>query len=526
MPGLDRRTLLLAGGAAALAAVTAPALEAQAKSTPAASLRTASGRGRSTLSFPTVDVQADCGAAGDGVTNDSAAFRQAALTLQAAGGGTLVIPAGIYVVGEQVHTSGVTPYYVAQPVFSVHDLDLVDIQGNGAVLRLADGLHYGSFDPNTGAVANPTTQSTLPERACKTGNILEFTQCQNVTINDLEIDGRSDHLVLGGPWGDNGRQLPGSGIWLQKCSEVQIVDVTTHHHPLDGVYIAWAGLTGTDPATPHTLTRVVSEYNGRQGLSWVGGRGLTCTDCSFSHTGRGALSSAPAAGLDIEPQGTVCRDGRFENCHFEDNAGVGMLAAAGDGGYTTFVDCTFWGTTNYSIWCRRPYLAFEGCTVRGSAVHTYGSAVAAEATQFTSCTFADELPSGVPSGSVFRTKYLYDSSNDCPNVSWDGCTFTANQVKTIYVAGSTTAPAALTGCTFVHRTPSFSDGATHQCIIRNSTIEGTRFSEDFPPGTTTAFYISRSGVTVSAGAATVVDGPLVRWGSTSGLTGTIPPGSY
>jgi pectate lyase-like protein len=515
MPGLDRRTLLLAGGAAALAAVTAPALEAQAKPAP--------GQRRGTLSFPTVDVQADCGAAGDGVTNDSAAFRQAALTLQTAGGGTLVIPPGTYVVGEQVHTSGVTPYYVAQPVFSVHDLDPVDIQGNGAVLRLADGLHYGSFNPVTGAV---DTVSTLQDHACKTGNILEFTQCRNVTISDLELDGRSDQLVLGGPWGDNGRQLQGSGIWLQKCSEVQIADVTTHHHPLDGVYIAWAGLTGTDPATPHALTRVVSEYNGRQGLSWVGGRGLTCTDCSFSHTGRGALSSAPAAGVDIEPQGTVCRDGRFENCRFEDNAGVGMLAAAGDGGYTTFVDCTFWGSTNYSIWCRRPYLAFEGCTVRGTAVHTYGSVVAAEATHFTSCTFADELPAGVPSGSVFRTKYLYESSVDCPNVSWDDCTFTANQVRSIYLAGSTTAPAVLTGCTFVHRSPTFSDGATQQCVIRNSTIEGTRFSEDFPAATTTASYISRGAVTVSAGAATVVDGPLVRWGSTSGLTGTIPPGSY
>lgn len=518
MPTIDRRTLLLAGGTAALAAAMAPSAVAHAEPTPRAP-------SRGTLSFPTVDVQADCGAAGDGVTNDSAAFRAAALALQTAGGGTLVIPPGTYVVGEQVHTSGATPYYIPQPVFSVHDLALLDIQGNGATLLLSGGLHYGSFDPNTGAVDNHTLPFTDLNFACKTGNILEFTHCQNVSISELDLDGNSDNLILGGLWGDKGRQLPGSGIWLQQCSDVEIADVSSHHHPLDGIYIAWAGLIDSDPSTPHALTRVISEFNGRQGLSWVGGRGLTCVDCSFNHTGRGALSSAPAAGVDIEAAVAVCRDGRFENCHFEDNVGPGLLADAGNGGYTTFVDCTFWGTTTYSMWCKRPYLAFEGCTIRGSAVHTYGSSVAAEATRFTSCTFADELPPGVPSGSVFRTKYLYDSSNACPNVTFDDCTFTAHQVKSIYLEGAPV-PAALIGCTFVHRTPSFSDGATHQCIIRNTTIEGTRFSEDFPPGTTTAFYISRGAVTVTAGAATVVDGPLVRWGSTSGLTGTIPPGSY
>ncbi|NMC21889.1 MAG: hypothetical protein GYA33_15895, partial [Thermogutta sp.] len=41
--------------------------------------------------YPRVDVRADCGAAGDGITNDTEAFQKAAALIQEAGGGTLVI---------------------------------------------------------------------------------------------------------------------------------------------------------------------------------------------------------------------------------------------------------------------------------------------------------------------------------------------------------------------------------------------------------------------------------------------------
>lgn len=43
----------------------------------------------------------DYGAYGDGIQNDTNAFIAASAALTAAGGGTLLIPAGVYMVGKQ-----------------------------------------------------------------------------------------------------------------------------------------------------------------------------------------------------------------------------------------------------------------------------------------------------------------------------------------------------------------------------------------------------------------------------------------
>ena len=102
-----------------------------------------------------VDVKQDCGARGDGKANDSAAFREAAVRLQKAGGGTLVIPKGTYIVGEQTHDAGQYPYYKMGLIFEVRSLKGLLIEGNGATLRLAPGLRYGSFDKDMGEPFTP-----------------------------------------------------------------------------------------------------------------------------------------------------------------------------------------------------------------------------------------------------------------------------------------------------------------------------------------------------------------------------------
>ena len=96
------------------------------------------------------------------------------------------------------------------------------------------------------------------------------------------------------------------------------------------------------PRTTATLIRVRSEYNGRRGLSWTGGNGLTAIDRQFNHTGRGALSSSPAAGIDIEAEDGVVRNGLFINCEVINNVGPGM-GRIGDSADITFQRCTFIG---------------------------------------------------------------------------------------------------------------------------------------------------------------------------------------
>jgi hypothetical protein len=84
-------------------------------------------------------------------------------------------------------------------------------------------------------------------------------------------------------------------------------------------------------------------------LSWTGGNGLTAIDCQFNHTGRGALSSSPAAGIDIEAEDGVVRNGLFINCEVINNVGPGMGADSGDSADITFQRCTFIGSTKEAL---------------------------------------------------------------------------------------------------------------------------------------------------------------------------------
>ena len=101
----------------------------------------------------------DYGAVGDGVTNDTTAFQQAAEAMNAAGGGKLVIPEGIYIVGRQslAEARGLGYAYQPENILKISDCARpVIIEGYGAVLKAAPGLKLGSFDPVTGDIYDPS----------------------------------------------------------------------------------------------------------------------------------------------------------------------------------------------------------------------------------------------------------------------------------------------------------------------------------------------------------------------------------
>ncbi|SDT19116.1 right-handed parallel beta-helix repeat-containing protein [Jiangella sp. DSM 45060] len=503
---LRRRTVLAAGAALAVA-TQLPKAAASA--------------------YPTFDLKADFGAAGNGSTNDTTAFQQAAAAIQAAGGGTLTIPAGVYVVGRQTHTSGVTPYWVMQPIFALTGVQFLHVKGvAGTVLRLAAGLRYGSFDPATGApLAGITTD---PDYGVEAGRMIEVLDGANLTIEDLELDGNNDQLVLGGEFGDTGRQLKATGIRLLRCTNVQITDVHSHHHGLDGVTIGHGGLTAADPPTPHAITRLRSEYNGRQGLSWTGGRGLTCTDSQFNHTGRGAVRSEPSAGVDIEAEDSVTRDGFFSNCEFVNNAGEGVNITHGDSGYTRFEGCTFWGTTERSVLVTKPGVVFKWSNIHGSCTVGYGSSDASLATVWGDCRFEDRPWTN---GQVFRDGYLVsDAENAGHNARFADCTFVAREVRSIWTSIPSDLPAVrrhFVRCTFDHRHSALADGS-YQTHPWGSRLVACTFTEAMG-STAKRWYIHLKSIVVeddADGTQTVVTGPAVRWGNPAGPVGPIAEGTY
>lgn len=471
--------------------------------------------------LPVVNVREQCGAKGDGMADDTEAFHQAAALIQKAGGGTLVIPKGVYRVGRQRHVPGETPYYQGADIFAVRNLEFLRIVGNKATLKITPGLRFGSFDAQTGQPLAPTPPFYDGKAVAAVGNLVSATGCRNVIIEDLTLDGSSDTLTVGGMWGDTGRQLPGSGLVLYNNGRVRIRGVHSHHHALDGAIIGWTGLKESAAPTPHELRNCVFEFNGRQGLSWVGGRGLTARKCRFAFTGRGKLSSAPGAGVDIEAEESVCRDGLFEECEFWDNAGCGMVADSGNGGYTRFVRCSFWGTTSWTVWSLKPGLVYDNCRFHGSAVHTIGSPNPELATRFKNCRFEDRRPTG--NDRVYRgSGYLMETDGGGENVLFENCTFTAKASRSLWFGGAA-GRGRFANCTFVHRYAKNAPGE-FACVLRNVDLVGCRFREELPRSTGGQTAAILTGKTrVLPGPPTVVSGPQIRWNN---RVGTIPTGEY
>jgi len=252
------------------------------------------------------------GAIGDGKTNDTEAFQQAAKKIQDAGGGTILIPPGIYLVGRQqpAERRGMGYLYRGEDIVALRDCTLpVRIIGPKATMKLVPGLKYGSFDPRDGTPHEPQHMPFLERDYLATiGSMISIERCADVQIAGLELDGNSTSLQLGGQWGDTGWQVPAIGIYASSNGRLGIHDVSLHHHALDGIQIGHPGLTLADVERPHTLYGVSSEHNGLQGLSWVGGNSLTVIRSRFNHNGKGRISSSPGAGIDVEAENSICRN--------------------------------------------------------------------------------------------------------------------------------------------------------------------------------------------------------------------------
>ena len=496
---------------------------------------------------PSLNLKKDFGAKGDGVTNDTVAFQKAAARIQTAGCGELIIPAATYIVGAQTVKTSPTasgPYYKHQPIFQVRDLSYLHIYAYGAKLRLKAGLHFGGFDKATG---QPVDVTGNQDYAAHVGRMIEVSTSNNVIVEGGEYDGNNTKLVLGGQWGDKQRQTYATGLWFDKCLNVLVRDVYTHHHGLDGVTVMHRHARPTK-RLPHRLYRVISEYNGRQGLSWIGGWGLEVYDSKFNHTGRAInvgggrdnglpMYAAPGAGLDIEPNaGTVemSRDGLFKRSEFVNNTGAGMLADVGDGGYTTFDDCTFWGTTGYSVWVKRPGIKFLNSRVYGTGVHVHNGSTdaspvpnAALATYFENTLFEDKPWTD---GKVKRSGSLYNvNAGQGQGVTWKNCTFRNHAVKAINATDDTTRE-VFDSCTFMHDNETLPSGAA-QSTFAGSQLTSVRFRESTAIASGTRnYFIGVSNVRVvtppTGAAATVVDGPRIHWDTPTGRIGTIAPGTY
>lgn len=367
------------------------------------------------------------GARGDGATNDTHAFAAMSAFVNARGGGTIVLRPVTYIVGEQGPGQESGYAFGPKPImlFIGCSQPLV-IRGNGARLRCAPGLRYGTFDPVTGQpTRHPTPYLKGGELSVPYHAMITVRGCTGaVEISDLELDGNLERLRIGGKYGDAGWQLPASGIELvDNSGPERLARIHSHHHPLDGLIIN--GID-RDRRVRSMIDSVRLDHNGRQGCSIVGGRGYDFRSCRFTDTGKSVIASAPGAGVDIEAEaGKSVRDLTFSSCTFSNNFGCGLVADSGPSDGARFDNCTFIGTTSWAAWPNKPRFRFNGCTFVGSIVHAYGDPDPDRACQFRNCTFRDD-PALSPTGEVYGGGNPTRPIADLPgnrNVLFSGCKF-------------------------------------------------------------------------------------------------------
>lgn len=382
----------------------------------------------------------DFGARGDGITNDTDAFAACAAYINARGGGTVVIPPGTYIVGRQVKAGalGKGAAYRPAPILQFRNCSRpVTISGKGATLRFAKGLRMGAFHPVTGAARLTRLPFVDYDYRADPGIMIDASGCASLIVEHVELDGNLAEHVIGGKWSvDEGWQCYAHGIHTVSNDRVTIRAVHAHHFAVDAMMQVDHRLSPNAASRPVTLMDCTFEYNARQGLSWVGGNALSATGCKFNHTGRArnigldrVLSSPPGAGVDLEAEESIVRNGQFIDCEFVNNVGAGVLAASGPVQDVGFSGCRFVGTTAWSAWPDKPGFRFDDCTFLGAVVNPYGDGDASRATQFHQCRFDDD-PAGSPTGQVYGgvnlDRPLVDMSNR-ENVLFDLCTFRATR---------------------------------------------------------------------------------------------------
>lgn len=389
-----------------------------------------------------------------GRRDSTAAFQRASRAINAASGGRLVIPPGRYRIGIQSASRSPDWSFGPAEILTIRNCRTpVEIIGTGATLFATEGLRYGSFDPANGRPFH--RQGPLTDRSYRASPywaiIGVYSNSAPVTIDGVELDGRISDAVLGGGWNDTGIQIGNSGIEAYDNADLTVRNVYSHHNGLDGIQIGYRGLTSDQELSPHRLIDCRFEDNGRQGLSWVGGNSLTVSNCTFLRSGRGPVASNPAAGVDIEPENSICVNARFDGCTFSDNAGVGMLAhLSGRCENHLFTDCRFVGTTSWSAWPAAPISRFEGCTFVGGVTNAHADSDPRRATQFVDCLFTASADQS-PTGRVYAQNYLTVEMDSLRNVRFDHCRFDSGNGQAqglIYANGG-----LFENCEFLQRRP-------------------------------------------------------------------------
>ncbi|WP_288501718.1 hypothetical protein [uncultured Acinetobacter sp.] len=299
------------------------------------------------------------------------ALQQLSTAVKNNNGGHIVLPSGEYLIGHQTLAGSEDKggSWLYSKYLNIDGCtNPVLIEANQTVFKFKDGMRHGAFDPITGEVV--PNGGTIKKYDAGYGRAISITNNENVLITgQLRINGNDANAIVGGTFGDSGRQCVSYGIYATGNKVLRTYGTfVLHNIPLDGLYVA--SLNQTDSLTD--INGVISLKNARQALSLTGGWNQTYSNCYFGKTGMGNFPySAPAANLDLEAEVTgLIKDIVFNNCVFSDAMGGSVISEFMSVVGVKFNVCLIENSKNVAIYCKST-LEFNDSKINGKVEPFY-----------------------------------------------------------------------------------------------------------------------------------------------------------
>lgn len=205
----------------------------------------------------------DCGAVADGVTLDTQAIQSAIDQVSSSGGGTVLVPSGVYLTGSIWLKDNVNLHLEA-----------------GAVIK-------GSPDINDYCAADCCPQNEAEigwGDYMSGGHLILGVEVSNVSITGRgRIDGNSDAFMLdknGKPWSEKSKipNRPGQMIWFVDSKDIKVKEVEIADAPYWSLFILNCEDVKVEGCYVHTRRKEYHTFNG-DGIDIDRCKNVTVSNC-------------------------------------------------------------------------------------------------------------------------------------------------------------------------------------------------------------------------------------------------------